>query len=82
LSSPSPSGKIQQKTRTTTTIKSNDEHSISLKPLLKIAQNKGFEIEQDKDYGAGPIDMVVNIEIHPADSNCDTGIAVTIKTRQ
>jgi hypothetical protein len=31
-----------------------------------MAKERGFEIEQQKkDYGAGPIDLVLNIDIHP-----------------
>jgi hypothetical protein len=41
--------------------------SSGLDLLINIAKEKGFEIEQqNKDYGAGPIDLVLNIEIHPA----------------
>ena len=64
MSSSSKSEKIQQKQqqyhrqRMTTT---NPDGGISLKPLLNIAKDKGFEIEQNKDYGEGLIDMVCNI---------------------
>jgi hypothetical protein len=40
--------------------------NISLEPLIDMAKEKGFETEQNKDYGAGPIDLVWNINIHPA----------------
>jgi hypothetical protein len=35
----------------------------SLESLITIAKEKGFEIEQNKDYGAGSIDLVWNIDI-------------------
>jgi len=31
-----------------------------------MAKDKGFDIDQNKDYGSGPIDLVWNINIHPA----------------
>ena len=30
-----------------------------------MGQEKGFEVEQNKDYGVGPIDLVWNINTHP-----------------
>ncbi|MFL6381166.1 MAG: hypothetical protein ACJ72S_07745, partial [Nitrososphaeraceae archaeon] len=45
----------------------NTTSSSGLDVLINIAKEKEFEIEQqNKDYGAGPIDLVLNIEIHPA----------------
>lgn len=42
-------------------------NSSGLDLLINMTKEKGFEIEQqNKDYGAGPIDLVLNIEIHPA----------------
>ncbi|MFL6425970.1 MAG: hypothetical protein ACJ71R_20605 [Nitrososphaeraceae archaeon] len=41
-------------------------NSSSLDLLISVAKEKGFEIEQNTDYGAGPIDLVMNIGIHPA----------------
>jgi hypothetical protein len=37
------------------------QHIVNLELLANIAKDKGFEIEQNKDYGAGLIDMVWNI---------------------
>ncbi|MFL6462448.1 MAG: hypothetical protein ACJ71J_16150 [Nitrososphaeraceae archaeon] len=63
MSSTPPSTKEMQDQKTN----SNNDIVVSLEPLLNIAKEKGFEIEQQKkDYGAGPIDLVMNIEIHPA----------------
>src|SRR5205085_5421758 len=41
-----------------------------------MAKEKGFEIEQNKDYGAGPIDLVWNIDIHPALPKIKCGFVV------
>jgi hypothetical protein len=50
--------------------KNNSDNSSStgnsLGRLISTAREKGFEIEQNKDYGAGPIDLVWNITTHPA----------------
>jgi hypothetical protein len=37
-----------------------------LDELVNAGVEKGFEIEQNVDYGAGPIDVVWNINLHPA----------------
>jgi hypothetical protein len=42
-------------------------HRSGLDLLISMAKEKGFEIEeQKKDYGAGPVDLVLNIDVHPA----------------
>jgi hypothetical protein len=33
---------------------------------MELGRQRGFEVEAGKDYGAGPIDVVWNIAIHPA----------------
>ena len=38
----------------------------NLDGLIEAGQEKGFEIEQDVDYRAGPIDVVWSINVHPA----------------
>ena len=40
--------------------------NISLDPLIEMLKDKGFEIEQNKDSGAGPIDLVCKISVHPS----------------
>jgi hypothetical protein len=40
--------------------------SNALDSLVSMGQEKGFEVEQNKDYGVGPIDLVWNINTHPA----------------
>ncbi|MFL6459178.1 MAG: hypothetical protein ACJ71G_19690 [Nitrososphaeraceae archaeon] len=45
----------------------NHTNGSGLDLLINMVKEKGFEIEQqNKDYGAGPIDLVMNIEIHSA----------------
>src|ERR671915_1703986 len=39
--------------------------SNALDSLVRMGQEKGFEVEQNKDYGVGPIDLVWNINTHP-----------------
>ena len=38
----------------------------ALHSLVRMGQEKGFEVEQNKDYGVGIIDLVWNINTHPA----------------
>jgi hypothetical protein len=66
----------QTKTRTTATTTNPNDNAIILEPLLNIAKDKGFEIEQNKDYGAGYIDLVWNIDIHPALPKIKCGFVV------
>jgi hypothetical protein len=58
--------------------KTHSDNSISsnLEPLINMANEKGFEIEQDKDYGAGTIDLIWNIDIHPALPKIKCGFVV------
>src|SRR5919202_287040 len=44
----------------------NNNTGNELASLITIAKEKGFETEENKDYGAGPIDLVWNITTHPA----------------
>jgi hypothetical protein len=82
MSSPSSSDEEQEieqqrqtKTRTAATTNPND-NAIILVPLTNIAKDKGFGIEQNKDYGSGPIDLVWNIDIHPALPKIKCGFVV------
>ncbi|HJU94748.1 MAG TPA: hypothetical protein VJ643_01835 [Nitrososphaera sp.] len=34
-----------------------------LDTLVQAGQEKGFKVEQDVDYGAGPVDIVWNVSI-------------------
>jgi hypothetical protein len=44
---------------------SSSSTSNALHSLVSMGQEKGFEVEQNKDY-VGPIDLVWNINTHPA----------------
>jgi hypothetical protein len=41
--------------------------------LVQAGQEKGFKVEQNIDYGAGPIDVVWNINVHSALPNIKYG---------
>ncbi len=51
-------------------VQTNNNNSSStsnaLDSLAGLGQEKGFEVEQNKDYGIGPIDVIWNINTHPA----------------
>ena len=46
--------------------RADTNRNISLNPLIEILEDKGFEIEQNKDSGAGPIDLVCKMSVHPS----------------
>jgi hypothetical protein len=50
--------------------------SMNLERLIDAGEEKGFEVEQDVDYGAGPVDVVWNINVHPALPNIKCGFIV------
>jgi hypothetical protein len=50
--------------------------NMNLERLVEAGEEKGFEVEQDADYGAGPIDVVWNINVHPALPNIKFGFIV------
>jgi hypothetical protein len=50
-----------------------EEMTHHLNTLVQVGQEKGFEVEQDVDYGAGPIDVVWNINLHSALPNIKYG---------
>ena len=41
-----------------------------------LAEERGFEIEQNKDIGAGPVDLVFKINIHPSLPSINCGFIV------
>src|ERR671931_1210500 len=51
-------------------------NTIGLDSLINIGREKGFGIEQNKDYGAGPIDLIWNITTHPALPRIKCGFVV------
>jgi hypothetical protein len=50
--------------------------NMNLERLIEAGEEKGFKIEQDADYGAGPIDVVWNINVHPALPNIKFGFII------
>ncbi len=50
-----------------------EEMTHHLDSLVQAGQEKGFELEQDANYGAGPVDVVWNINVHPALPNIKFG---------
>jgi hypothetical protein len=49
------------------------EMTHHLDSLVQAGQEKGFEVEQNVDYGAGPIDVIWNINVHSALPNIKYG---------
>src|SRR5215210_2882365 len=49
---------------------------MNLERLIEAGEEKGFEVEEDADYGAGPVDVVWNINAHPALPNIKFGFIV------
>lgn len=39
---------------------------VNLDPIIHMGEETGFKVEQNVDFGAGPIDAVWNINVHPA----------------
>ena len=54
--------KVQEDQRSTT----NRNQNIRLDPLIRTLKDNKFEIQQNKDFGAGQIDLVCKIAIHPS----------------
>jgi len=50
--------------------------NMNLERLIEAGEEKGFEVEQDAEYGAGPIDVVWSINVHPALPNVKFGFIV------
>src|ERR671915_157215 len=53
----------------------NNENA-NLDALISLAEERGFEIEQNKDTGAGPVDLVFKINIHPSLPSINCGFIV------
>jgi hypothetical protein len=51
------------------------EHA-NLDALISLAEERGFEIEENKDIGAGPVDVVFKINIHPSLPSINCGFIV------
>ena len=56
----------KEKKRVQANSSSSSSTSNALDSLVSMGQEKGFEVEQNKDYGFGIIDVVWNINTHPA----------------
>ena len=50
--------------------------NTNLERLVEAGEEKGFEVEQDVDFGAGPVDVVWNINVHRALPNVKFGFIV------
>jgi hypothetical protein len=50
--------------------------AVNLDAIIHMGEERGFKVEQDVDFGAGPIDTVWNINVHPALPNIKCGFVV------
>lgn len=50
--------------------------AVNLDALIDMGEEKGFKLERDVDYGADPIDIVWNVNVHPALPNIKCGFVV------
>jgi hypothetical protein len=55
---------------------------MNLERLIEAGEEKGFEVEQDAEYGAGPIDVVWSVNVHPALPNVKFGFIVLGEEQQ
>jgi hypothetical protein len=56
--------------------KENDKITATTNVLAELGRQKGFQVETKKDYGAGPIDVVWHIAVHPALRDLTCGFIV------
>jgi hypothetical protein len=50
--------------------------NLSLDSFISMAGEKGFEVEENKDYGAGALDLVYKVSIHPGLATINCGFTV------
>jgi hypothetical protein len=50
--------------------------AVNLDAITHMGEERGFKVEQDVDYGADPVDVVWNINVHPALPNIKCGFIV------
>ena len=50
--------------------------AVNLDAIIDMGEEKGFKLERNVDYGAGPIDIVWNVNVHPALPNIKCGFVV------
>jgi hypothetical protein len=81
---PSETAASQKEKEAHITNNNDDNNSVDngLESFISIAREKGFEIEENKDYGAGPIDLVWNITTHPALPKIKCGFVVLRKIEE
>lgn len=53
-----------------------NKENANLDALISLAEERGFEIEQNKFLGAGPVDLVFKINIHPSLPSINCGFIV------
>jgi len=53
-----------------------NKENANLDALISIAEERGFEVEENKDIGAGPVDVVFKINIHPSLPSINCGFIV------
>ena len=53
-----------------------NEENANLDALISLAEERGFEIEHNKDLGAGPVELVFKINIHPSLPSINCGFIV------
>jgi hypothetical protein len=47
-------------------INQNKEENANLDTLIRLVEERGFEVEKNKDSGAGLIDLVCKVNVHPS----------------
>jgi hypothetical protein len=52
------------------------QENANLDALISLAEERGFEIEQNKFLGAGPVDLVFKINVHPSLPSINCGFIV------
>jgi hypothetical protein len=57
-------------------VEEQGDQNIRLDSIIQTLEEKGFEIEQNKDYGAGTIDLVCKISIHPSLPSINCGFII------
>jgi hypothetical protein len=53
-----------------------NKENTNLDALISLAEERGFEVEENKDVGAGPVDVVFKINIHPSLPSINCGFIV------
>jgi hypothetical protein len=54
----------------------NGKIAPTIEVLMELGRQKGFEVEARRDHGAGPIDVVWHIKIHPALRDISCGFII------